>query len=495
MRELSYLGSAISVLQWDQEVNMPKKGADARAKSISLLAGLVHTQFLNIDRDGLLSGLKKKLEDDRLAPREVTIVRETWRSFERARKLPETFVKAMAELTSKAQNVWQEAREENNFAKFAPYLERMVEKKREEAKLVGYEHSPYDALLDDYEPGATSGELERIFTDLKNFLIPFIAKIKKVSKSIRPYALAESVTFPIEKQVVFNTELAEAMGYDLDAGRIDVSTHPFTTGFHPHDVRFTVRYNVHDPFESIFPTLHEGGHALYDQGLPHEEFGTPLSDAVSLGIHESQSRLWENMVGKSLPFWKRWYPKLKKAFPGAFSASLGEFYKIINTVKPTLIRVDADEVTYNLHIIIRFELEKALIEGTIEVRDLPKLWNERYKEYLGIVPKTDREGVLQDVHWGAGYIGYFPTYALGNLYSAQFWNTAKKHIPKLEEKIAKGDLTILRNWLRTHIHTHGKSFSARDLTLRVTGETLNPDYFSAYLKDKYGPLYGIDTRG
>ncbi len=502
LREVTYLGTSIAVLQWDQEVNMPKKGANARATSISLLSGLVHQKFLAIDHDGLLSGLRKRLEDKKLVPSEAAIVRETWRSFSRARKLPETFVKEMAELTSRAQNVWAEARAENNFAKFAPYLERIVEKKREEAKLIGYEESPYDALLDSYEPDMTTVEIERIFTDLKTFLVPFIARLpvrctqtgfRKVSNNKRSLVIAQGAIFPVEQQAEFSKRIAGAMGYDLEAGRIDASTHPFTTDFHPHDVRITTRYNPKNIFESIFPTMHEVGHALYGQGLPHEHFGTPLADAISLGIHESQSRLWENMVGKSLPFWKHWYPKLQKEFPGVFTLPLPSFYRSLNRVTPTLIRVEADEVTYNLHIIIRFELEKALIEGTIEVKDLPALWNERYQEYLGIIPTTDREGVLQDVHWSTGYIGYFPTYTLGNLYSAQFWNAAKKEIRGLEQKIAKGDLKTLREWLRKHIHRHGKLYSAENLALAVTGEKLNPDYFSAYIRAKYGPLYGLPT--
>ncbi len=491
LREVTYLGTAIAVLQWDQEVTMPKKGADARAHTISLLAGLVHNKFLEVDHDGLLSGLKKKLDGGKLSPAEATVVRETWRSFSRERKLPETFVKEMAKLTSKSQNVWTEAREENNFAKFAPYLEQVVEKKREEAKLIGYADSPYDALLDTYEPGMTTSEIERIFGDLKTFLVPFLARIQKVSNNKLPHVIAKSAHFPIEKQIELSKQVAESMGYDLDAGRIDVSAHPFTTSFHPNDVRITTRYNPKDVLESIFPTMHEGGHALYEQGLPHEHFGTPLADATSLGIHESQSRLWENMVGKSLSFWKHWYPKLQKEFPGVFTAPLADFYASVNIVKPTLIRVEADEVTYNLHIIIRFELEKALIEGTIAVKDLPKLWSERYKEYLGITPKSDKEGVLQDVHWSTGYIGYFPTYTLGNLYSAQFWNTAKKQIPDLPKKIGKGDLKTLREWLRKHIHQHGKSYSAEDLALKITGEKLNPDYFSRYLEEKYTNIYKL----
>lgn len=492
LREVTYLGTAIAVLQWDQEVTMPKNGANARATTISLLAGLVHRKFLEIDHDGLLSELAKKLEAEKLSQNETTIVRETCRSFVRAKKLPEIFVKDLAQLSSKSQSVWAEAREENNFAKFAPYLAQMIGKKREEAELVGYTNSPYDGLLDSYEPGMTTSEIERIFSDLKSFLVPFIAHIRKskLSNSARTHTNATSASFPIEKQIEFSKKIAERMGYNFDSGRIDASVHPFTTSFHPADVRITTRYNPKNILESIFPTLHEGGHALYEQGLPAKHFGTPLADAVSLGIHESQSRLWENMVGKSLPFWKHWYPKLQREFPGAFTASLRDFYTSVNTVRSTLVRVEADEVTYNLHIIIRFELEKALIEGTIAVKDLPKLWNERYKEYFGISPKTDKEGVLQDVHWSTGYFGYFPTYTLGNLYSAQFWNTARKQIPQLEQKISRGDMKTLRKWLQKNIHVHGKRYSAEALALEVTGEKLNPIYFSEYLKDKYTEICG-----
>src|SRR3989338_856921 len=313
LRELSYLGSALGVLHWDQEVAMPKKGADARAATISLLSGILHGRFLEIDKDGLLTAQKKRLDDGKLSGADAAVVRETWRSFERASKFSESFVKEMAELTSRSQVEWARAREAKDFSRFQQYLERIVAKKREEARIIGYTDTPYDALLDEYEPEQTSAELERLF-------------------------------------------------HDLEAGRIDVSAHPFTLSVHPHDVRFTTKYYPENPVESVFPTLHEGGHALYDQGLPHEHFGTPLADPISLGMHESQSRLWENMVGRSLPFWKHWYPKLKRTFGEPFTDTpLAEFYRSINAVRPTLVRIDADEVTYNLHIIIRYELEKALI--------------------------------------------------------------------------------------------------------------------------------------
>ena len=490
LRELSYLGSALGVLHWDQEVSMPKKGADARAATISLLSGILHGRFLEIDKDGLLTAQKKRLDDGKLSGADAAVVRETWRSFERARKFSESFVKEMAELTSRSQVEWARAREAKDFSRFQPYLERIVAKKREEARIIGYTDTPYDALLDEYEPEQTSAELERLFHDLKAFLVPFIARLRTSKHAPKPLALRPH--YPIEAQTAFMTKVAEAMGYNLDAGRIDVSAHPFTLSVHPHDVRFTTKYYPENPVESVFPTLHEGGHALYDQGLPHEHFGTPLADPISLGMHESQSRLWENMVGRSLPFWKHWYPKLKRTFGEPFTDTpLAEFYRSINAVRPTLVRIDADEVTYNLHIIIRYELEKALIEGTIEVRDLPALWNDRYREYLGISAREASKGVLQDIHWSMGAFGYFPTYALGNLYSAQFWNAAKNDIPDLEKRIAKGDLKTLREWLQKSIHRHGKYFSAEDLCLNVTGERLNPMHFERYLKEKYCSLYKL----
>ena len=499
LREVTYLGTAIAVLQWDQEVTMPKKGADARAHTISLLAGLVHNKFLEIDHDGLLSGLKKKLDPStrakhgtghsarKLSPAEATIVRETWRSFSRERKLPETFVKEMAELASKSQSVWAEAREENNFAKFAPYLERMVEKKREEAKLIGFEGSPYDALLDSYEPGMTASEVERIFTDLKAFLVPFLARIKKA----RQPQQMKSAQVPIEKQVGLSKKIATAMGYDFDAGRIDVSAHPFTTSFHPHDVRITTRYNPKNILESIFPTMHEGGHALYEQGLPHEHFGTPLADATSLGIHESQSRLWENMVGKSLPFWKHWYPKLQKEFPGVFTAPLAHFYASVNTVKPTLIRVEADEVTYNLHIMLRFELEQPLISGDLKPADVPGAWNEKFTRSFGLTPPDAARGCLQDIHWGAGLIGYFPTYSLGNMYAAQFYDAAQRDLGDLPAQFARGEFRPLLDWLRKNIHSRGKQLRAGELVQQVSGKPLSHQALITHLHRKFDALFGL----
>jgi carboxypeptidase Taq len=283
------------------------------------------------------------------------------------------------------------------------------------------------------------------------------------------------------------------MGFDLESGRIDKSTHPFTSGFHPNDVRITTRYSEKDVFYSIGSTIHESGHALYDQGLPEEHFGTPLAESISLGIHESQSRLWENNVGKSRSFWNYFYPKLQKEFPKPFKSIPTEaFYKAINAVSPSLIRTQADEVTYNLHIIIRFEIEKEMIEGSIDLAKLPEIWRFKMKKYLGIDVPTDKEGVLQDVHWSTGYIGYFPTYSLGNLYAAQLYDTMAKQIPGLSKKIGDGQLEEVRDWLRKKVHIHGKTYNAQELIKKITGEYLNSRYFNEYLEKKYGEIYKLE---
>lgn len=299
-------------------------------------------------------------------------------------------------------------------------------------------------------------------------------------------------TFPIEQQRTFNVYIAELLGLDFESGRIDVSTHPFTTSFHSHDVRITTRYNEHDVLHGILSTIHETGHALYNQGIRSEHFGTPLGESISPSIHESQSKIWETMVGKGKPLWIFLYPKLQNVFPEVFAhVSFKDFYCAINRVKPSLIRLEADEITYHLHVILRFEIEKALIEGKFEVEDLPRVWNTKTKEYLGIIVPDDRQGILQDMHWSVGSIGYFPTYTLGTLYAAQFYHQAKKDIPELEKQITLGNPKPLREWLRENIHQHGKYYTASDLIKEVTGEKLNSNYFINYIKQKYTDLYNL----
>ena len=486
--EISHLASIANLLSWDQEVMMPKKAIDLRAKSAAHLAGIIHKKFTELDFDGSLTVAKKQLDRGELRDKESAIVSETWKEFERETKLTESFVRELAETVSKAQSVWAEARENNNFLLFLPHLSQIVKLKRKEAKLAGYKNHPYDALIDVYEPGATTENVSKILNDLKIFLIPFIKKINLSKQKINSKILKGN--FPQEKQIKFNRFIAEKIGFDFEAGRIDKSVHPFTVEIHPRDVRITTRYKKNDIFHSINSTIHEAGHGLYEQGLPIKYFGTPLAQSISLGAHESQSRLWENNIGKSKGFLKYFYPKLKKEFPLPFNKiSLDELYKAINKVSPSFIRTEADEATYNLHIILRFEIEKEMIEGSISLKDLPQIWNFKFKEYFGVKVPSDSLGVLQDVHWSCGLIGYFPTYAIGNLYAAQFYSAMEKQIPDLKNKISKGDFFEIKNWLNKNIHARGKLYSADDLVKKVTGESLNSDYFIKYIENKYKEIY------
>lgn len=493
LADLYYLSSAISVLHWDQEVSMPQNGSELRAKIIGTLAGELHDKFTSDNFLKLLMSLKKKLNAGNLSDDDACVVREIWREFSREKKLPLSFVKDLAETTSRAQLIWAEAREKNDFSLFLPELRKIIDLKRKEAKLVGYKGSPYNALLDIYEPYMNVDEIEMIFSELKTFLVPFIARIKKSKIKVNKNILKGD--FSIEKQVEFNKYLAKKIGFDFGAGKLDISTHPFTIGFHPQDVRMTTRYKKDNLFYSINSTIHETGHALYEQGILMENFGSPLGESVSLGIHESQSRLWENILGRSEKFWQYFYPILQKEFTQHFrKIKLDDFFRAINVVSPSLIRTEADEVTYNLHIILRFEIEKDLIEGSIAVEDLPKIWNDKVKEYFGIKVPNDALGVLQDVHLSGGMIGYFPTYTLGNLYSAQFYKAAKRDILNLEKEIKNGQFGHILGWLRKNIHIHGKLFSAEELVEKVTGEKLTSKYFIDYIEKKYSEIYKLNKK-
>ena len=490
LMDIYYLSSAISVLHWDQEVSMPQKGNELRAKIIGSLAGELHNKFTSADFSKSLLALKKKLDSGKLNDEESCIVREVWREFSREKKLPLDFVKELAETTSRSQLIWAQAREKNDFKLFLPQLKKIIDLKRKEAELVGFKGSPYNALLDIFEPYTNVEEIEMVFSELKSFLIPFLAKIKKSKVKANRSVLKGD--FPIEKQIELNKFIASKIGFDFEAGKLDVSTHPFSTGFHPQDVRMTTRYKKDDLFYAISSTIHETGHSLYEQGIPIENFGSPMGESISHGIHESQSRLWENILGKSEDFWQYFYPILQKRFPKHFGKiKLSDFYKAINIVSPSLIRTEADEVTYNLHIILRFEIEKDLIEGSIAAEDLPKIWNDKFKEYFGIKVSSDKSGVLQDVHWSGGMIGYFPTYTLGNLYAAQFYASAKRDILNLEKEIRKGQFGHILAWLRKNIHIHGKLFSADVLAEKVTGEKLASKYFIEYIEKKYSKIYNI----
>jgi len=495
--EIQRINSAASLLSWDQETYMPAGGGEARAEQISTLQGIAHQKLISPDIERLLATwVDPETGEIRDSPGEAwdepsrSLLREVWRDYSRAKKLPSDFVIKLSRECSLAQQVWVEAKENQSFSQFLPNLRTVLSLKREEAEYLGYRDSPYNALLDEYEPGATIKELRPLFAQIKGRLVPLLKKIQQSPIQIDDSMLFH--TFDQTRQLEFGRMVLIAMGYDFERGRLDLSAHPFTTSFHPTDVRVTTRVHEHDLQSCLFSCIHEGGHGLYDQGLDPRYFGTPLGDSVSLGIHESQSRMWENCVGRSRPFWQFFYPMLQQTFHHQLRSLDGEqFYAAINRVKPSLIRVEADELTYNLHIMLRFEIEQDLIEGRTRPEDLPGIWNRKMEEYLGIVPSNDAEGVLQDVHWSFGAFGYFPTYTLGNLYSVQFYEQAKLEIPHLEDEIAAGQLMVLQRWLGQKIHRWGRMLTPDHLAQRVTGKSLDPEPFLSYVEKKYGELYRL----
>ncbi len=495
--EIQRINSAASLLSWDQETYMPAGGGEARAEQISTLQGIAHQKFISQEVDRLLTTwVDPETGELHDSPGETwdepsrSLLREVWRDYRRAKKLPSDFVIKLSRECSLAQQVWVEAKENQAFSQFLPNLRTVLSLKREEAEYLGYEDSPYNALLDVYEPGSSIAALRPLFTQVKARLVPLLKKIQQSSVQIDDTMLFH--TFDQARQLEFGRMVLIAMGYDFERGRLDLSAHPFTTSFHPTDVRVTTRVHEHDLQSCLFSCIHEGGHGLYDQGLDPRYFGTPLGDSVSLGIHESQSRMWENCVGRSRPFWRFFYPMLQQTFHHQLrTLDVEQFYAAINRVKPSLIRVEADELTYNLHIMLRFEIEQDLIEGRTRPEDLPGIWNQKMEEYLGIVPSNDADGVLQDVHWSFGAFGYFPTYTLGNLYSVQFYEQAKLEIPHLEDEIAAGQLMVLRRWLGQKIHRWGRMFTPDHLAQRVTGKSLDPEPFLSYVERKYGELYKL----
>ncbi len=490
LKELSYITSTLAILEWDEQVYMPVQGAKVRGETKAYLAGMLHQKFTSNDFAKQLKAVKALAESGKLNDKQLAIYKEIDRQYQRQKKLPLEYVQEISKVTSEAHHKWAEARQKSDYKIFLPYLKKIVELKKQEANYVGYEGSPYDALLDAYEPGLTAAQLDQIFAPIKDFLIPFIKKIKQSKNKFNSRTIISK--YPIDQQAAFLKILSEKMGFDYQKGRLDTSAHPFSTSFHPEDVRITTRFDEQDVLSAITSTIHEMGHGFYEAGLPVEHFGTPLAESISLGIHESQSRVWENQIGRSLSFWKYFYPLLKKQFPKPFKLiPLRDFYRAVNNVRNSLIRVESDEVTYNLHIIIRYELERDLMEGKVKVEDLPKLWNQKIQQYLGLKVAKDSNGVLQDVHWSGGAIGYFPTYSLGNLYSAQFYRAARKALSKLDQQLESGNFKDFREWLRKNIHQHGKLYSAEELVKKVTGESLNSKYFIEYIKDKYSKIYNL----
>ncbi len=495
--EIQQIASAASLLSWDQETYMPSGGGVARADQLATLHGIAHDRLVSAEMEKLLTtwvdpetGRPREAQPDAWNEPARALLREVWRDFSRAKKLPSEFVKRLGRECSLAQQVWADARAQSSFGKFLPNLRTLVALKVEEAQYLGYDESPYDALLDTYEPGWTVSKIKPLFDSLKPKLVTLLERVMASSVKIDDQFLFRA--FNIERQLDFGRLVLTAMGYDFDKGRLDLSAHPFTTSFHPTDVRVTTRVYEQELPACLFSCIHEGGHGLYDQGLDPQLFGTPLGESLSLGIHESQSRLWENSVGRSRAFWRCFYPTLQQAFPDQLDDVTQErFYAAINRVQPSLIRVEADELTYNLHIMLRFEIEQDVIEGRVRVEDLPEVWNQKMSSYLGITPERDADGVLQDVHWSLGAFGYFPTYTIGNLYAAQFYQQAHREIPDFDAQIARGELAALTQWLNQKIHRWGRTFTADQLAERVTGHTLTPEPFLSYLHNKFGELYQL----
>lgn len=489
-REVKLLASIGDLLDWDEQTQLPPAGGDYRAEQAAYLAGLAHQK----QTDPRAGEFLAELADSPLAADPHSDsganIRLLRRDFEKQAKLPQELVEEIARATTLGQQTWIEARKDNDFARFQPLLEKILHLRRQEAAAVGYDTTPYDPLLDDYEQGEQTSNVASVLDGLRDALIPLVKAIADCGREA-PVDIVQRA-YPIDVQQSFGKAVAEKIGFDLQAGRIDKSVHPFCTGLGPGDVRLTTRFDKNNFCDAFFSTLHEAGHGIYDQGLPREHYGLPIGTDVSMGVHESQSRMWENQVALSQPFWEHFYPQAQKLFPNALSdVSLDEFHWAVNDVRPSLIRVDADEVTYNLHILIRFELELALIEDRLPVADLPGAWNEKYRHYLGIDVPTDTEGVLQDVHWSAGLFGYFPTYSLGNLYAAQFFDQARDDLGDLDDQFRRGEFQPLREWLQSHIHRQGRRYSPAELVERVTGKPLSHEALMRHLNGKFGELYGL----
>ncbi len=477
---------ASAVLEWDQETYLPDGGAEARSTQLAGLAGLAHEKIVSKE---FRAALKTASRRRGLTPRDRAMIREARREHLRAARIPEPLVRELARAESRGILAWRRSYRNDVWRTFSGNLAELVRLKMRVADCVGFAKVPYDAHLDVFEPGATVAILDPILGELKEATVPLVRAIARSKK--KPNSKILRGKFPHDAQMEFGRWIVEQMGFDFSRGRIDLTTHPFCTSFDPGDVRLTTRVDEHDLRDCLFGLIHEAGHGLYEQGIDPKIVRTPIGRAVSLGIHESQSRLWENVVGRSREFWSRYLPALKRRFPSLARVRLDEFHFAVNEVVPSFIRTEADEVTYNLHVVLRYEIEKDLFSGKIETGDLPGIWNAKMKSLLGITPPTHSKGVLQDVHWSSGLFGYFPTYSLGNLYGAQLWQQARKDIRGIDAKIARGNLIPLREWLRKNVHAPGCMYHAGELLERVTGQTLQVAPFARAMRKKYGELYDL----
>lgn len=484
MKDMEYLNSAMSALYWDSRVSMPKKGVPYRGEVLGYLSSELHKRQTS-------ETLKTFI--DRFAGSDDDVVKamadRAGREYDRATRIPEDMHRAYVVAAAEAEAAWEAAKEKSDFELFKPHLNKLIAFNRDFIRCWGFAGSAYDSLLDIYEPGITVKKLDVIFAELKDAIIGLLDRIQTAGKS--PDAAFLKSEYPLDAQQKLCRSVLERMGYDFDAGRLDVSVHPFTDTLGSGDVRITTHYYIKEFQSALFSCIHEGGHGIYEQNISDSLTGTMLKTGTSMGIHESQSRLYENIIGRSRTFWTYFYPETQRCFPQFKDISLDAFYGAINAVRPSLIRIESDELTYSLHIIIRYELEKAIFNGDAGINELPVLWNKKYRESLGVIPQTDAEGILQDMHWSSGNFGYFPSYALGNLYGAQFMHALKKDCPDIDQRIERGDLLTLKEWLGRHIHRHGAVYLPGELIERVTGQPLTAKYFIDYLNGKYADIYGL----
>ncbi|NTX65290.1 carboxypeptidase M32 [Myxococcus sp. CA051A] len=487
MQELKDLQGLIGLATWDQETYLPAKAGPARAHQLSTLQGIHHERLVD---PRLGDALARAATEAGLSDDERAMVTVLQREREREVRVPAALVRALAEAQSHGLHAWREARKERRFARFQPALQRLLELRREQADAYGHDGERYDGLLEGYEPGMRVSRLTPVLTTLREQLIPMVGKLSGAKRQVP--ALFDGRRYDKDAQWRFTLRLLGDLGFDLEAGRQDVSIHPFTGGTHALDVRLTTHVDESNPLSAIFSTIHEAGHGLFEQGFSPEHYRTPLAASPSMGLHESQSRLWENLVGRGRPFWEHYFPLLRASFPDALAqVDLDAFHTVVNDVRPSLIRTESDEVTYNLHIAVRYELELLLIRDELPLEELPAAWNARMERYLGVTPPDDTQGVLQDIHWAWGELGYFPTYSLGNLYSASLYRAAGRELPELEGQLRRGQMLPLRDWLRERIHRQGFRLPAEERVREVTGQGLTDADFLGYLRAKYGALYGI----
>ncbi len=478
LQKIADVKYANAVLQWDQETYLPNKGAAGRARQLATLSEIAHTMSTDVE----LGNLLQKLLNEELNSTEKKNVELSLEDYEKQQKFSGSFVRKMSETISTSFHAWMDARKQNNFSLFEKALDTLIELKKEEADILGYTAHPYDALLNEFEKGATVKMIDKVFDDITPELHRLLNKLNS-TPAVDDSFLKQY--YPKQQQWEWGLHLLQKMGFDFEAGRQDISEHPFTTNFSSQDVRLTTRIDENDFSNMTWSCIHELGHGLYEQGLPAEQYGLPLGEFASLSIHESQSRIWENCIGRSKNFWQYYLPEAKKYFPNQLqNIDIDHFFKAINKVQPSLIRTEADELTYHFHIMIRYRLEKELIAGNIKTKDIPAYWNEQYFQHLGVKVPDDKRGCLQDVHWSHGSFGYFATYSLGSFYAAQLWISAQNQLAGVAEKIAIGETSLFLSWLRTDIHQYGRQFTSEELCTRITGEPLNSNYFIQYLEQK-----------